>query len=148
MSAQDAVEYAGDVSAADAFRMLSEDLPAVLVDVRTRAEWAYVGVPDLQTIAKAPVLVEWQTFPEGEVDLRFVDRLSKSLAGVGAAKGAPLLFLCRSGARSRAAAIAMTEAGWRPCFNIAQGFEGPLDASGHRNALAGWRADGLPWRQT
>lgn len=148
MSAEVAVEYAGDLKAADAFRMLSENPSAVLVDVRTRAEWTYVGIPELKSIGKAPMLVEWQTFPDGQVDLHFVGRLSEALSEAGAAKDAAVLFLCRSGARSRNAAIAMTEAGWRSCFNIVDGFEGPLDGSGHRNLLAGWRADGLPWRQT
>jgi rhodanese-related sulfurtransferase len=148
MSVQDAVGYAGDVKAVDAFQLLTEKASAVLVDVRTKAEWAYVGVPDLKSIDKAPVLIEWQTFPGGQVDLRFVDRLAETLAEAGVARGAPLIFLCRSGARSRSAALAMTESGWGPCLNVSDGFEGPLDSSGHRNAAAGWRASGLPWKQT
>jgi adenylosuccinate synthase len=32
-------------------------------------------------------------------------------------------------------------------FNVADGFEGPVDAEGHRGTVAGWKAEGLPWRQ-
>ena len=148
MSAQDAVGYAGDVKAVDAYQLLTENPSAVLVDVRTQAEWSYVGVPDLRSIDKAPVLIEWQTYPSGQVDLRFADRLLKALAEAGVARDAPLVFLCRSGARSRSAALAVTASGWEPCLNVSDGFEGPLDPSGHRNSLSGWRVGGLPWRQT
>ena len=59
-----------------------------------------------------------------------------------------IYFLCRSGVRSKHAAIAMTEAGWARCFNIASGFEGPPDPAGHRGTVDGWKAQGLPWTQT
>jgi len=59
-----------------------------------------------------------------------------------------LLFLCRSGVRSRAAAIAMTAAGYSRAYNIAQGFEGDPDAERHRGNKNGWKASGLPWKQT
>lgn len=148
MSVQGAVGYAGDLLAADAFRLLSEEAASALIDVRSNAEWAYVGVPDLQAIGKTALLVEWQSFPTMQVDPDFAKRVAEKLSATGAKLGAPLLFLCRSGARSRSAAIAMTAAGWTPSFNIADGFEGPLDSSGHRNSIGGWRAAGLPWRQT
>ncbi|MBV8594105.1 MAG: hypothetical protein JOZ27_07390 [Caulobacteraceae bacterium] len=148
MSVQGLLGYAGDILAVDAFRLLSDEPASVLIDVRTNAEWAYVGAPDLQAVGKAPLFLEWQTYPALEVDAGFVDRLASKLAEAGVARGAPLLFLCRSGARSRQAAVTASAAGWSPCFNIADGFEGPLDSLGHRNGIGGWRAAGLPWRQT
>ena len=42
-----AAGYAGDVAPATAWKILSEHKDAVLIDVRTRAEWNYVGLPDL-----------------------------------------------------------------------------------------------------
>lgn len=136
--------YAGDVTPATAWKILSERSDAVLIDVRTRAEWNYVGLPDLETLAKKPALIEWQTFPTMQPNPDFVATLSSALPD----KGAPLLFLCRSGARSAAAAKAMTAAGYSTCINVADGFEGPLDAKARRGEAGGWKAAGLPWRQT
>ncbi len=148
MSEASVAAYVGDVAAVEAFRILSVDPSSTLIDVRTHAEWSYVGAPDLKSIGKSVVFTEWQSFPAMQVDSRFAARLSGSLDAAGVKPGAPLLFLCRSGARSRNAAVAMTQAGWAPCLNISDGFEGPLDAWGHRNVVSGWRAASLPWTQT
>jgi len=139
-----AAGYTGDVAPATAWKILSEHKDAVLVDVRTRAEWNYVGLPDLDPIAKKPALLEWQVFPSMQPNPEFVAALSGAIAN----KDAPLLFLCRSGARSAAAAKAMTAAGYSTCLNVADGFEGPLDAQAKRGSAGGWKAAGLPWRQT
>ena len=136
--------YAGDVAPTTAWKILSERKDAVLIDVRTRAEWNYVGLPDLDTLAKKPALLEWQVFPSMQPNPEFVAALSGALAD----KEAPLLFICRSGARSAAAAKAMSAAGYSTCLNVADGFEGPLDAQAKRGAAGGWKAAGLPWRQT
>ncbi len=83
-----------------------------------------------------------------KVNPNFAANLEAALREKGAARDTPVLFLCRSGARSRAAAIAMTAAGHTQCFNIADGFEGPLDEQRRRGATAGWKAQGLPWSQS
>jgi len=139
-----AAGYAGDVTAATAWKILSENNDAILIDVRTRAEWNYVGLPELAPIGKKPALLEWQVFPGMQQNPEFTSALGNAVAN----KDTPLLFLCRSGARSAAAAKAMTAAGYSTCFNVADGFEGPLDAQGKRGSAAGWKAAGLPWRQT
>jgi rhodanese-related sulfurtransferase len=139
-----AVGYAGDVAPTTAWKILSEDKDAILIDCRTRAEWNYVGLPDLETLGKKPALIEWQVFPSMQPNSEFVAALSGALAD----KEAPLLFICRSGARSAAAAKAMTAAGYSTCLNVADGFEGPLDAQAKRGTAGGWKAVGLPWRQT
>jgi len=136
--------YAGDVAATTAWKILSENKEAVLIDVRTRAEWTYVGLPDLEALARKPALIEWQVFPSMQPNPEFVAALSGALPN----RDAPLLFLCRSGARSAAAAKAMTAAGYSTCLNVADGFEGPLDDHGKRGTARGWKAAGLPWRQT
>jgi rhodanese-related sulfurtransferase len=134
--------------ATDAYGLLSRDAAPTLIDVRTQPEFTFVGVPDLQSLGKTTFFVEWQSFPSMEVDLRFAERLEAMLEGAGVSRGASLLFICRSGARSRQAAIAMTSAGWGPCYNISDGFEGPLDSFRHRSVVGGWKAGGLPWTQT
>lgn len=135
--------YAGDIDADTAWQVLSKEPHAVLIDCRTKAEWSYVGVPELDSLGKAPVLIEWQRYPDGSLNPSFAEDLAR--AGLG--KDAKLLFICRSGQRSKAAAIAATAAGWRACFNVSGGFEGPQDAQGHRGTVDGWKARGLPWRQ-
>jgi rhodanese-related sulfurtransferase len=135
--------YAGDLMPTDAWTMLDENERAVLVDCRTEAEWRFVGVPDLAPIGKQVMLVEWQRYPDGVPNPNFVDDV-KSL-GIDADQ--PVLFLCRSGGRSRNAAVAMTAAGFGSCYNVAEGFEGDKDGEGHRGRVGGWKLAGLPWRQ-
>jgi rhodanese-related sulfurtransferase len=136
-----------DVPVEETWARLKADADAVLIDVRTRAEWAFVGIPDLSTLNKRVQTVEWQTFPDNRVDPDFVEKLSGLLEGAGVSKDAELFFICRSGARSRAAAAAMADAGYARCRNVADGFEGPLDTTQKRGQVAGWKAAGLPWRQ-
>jgi rhodanese-related sulfurtransferase len=137
------MSYAGDLSPAEAYELLKREPDAVLVDVRTRAEWSYVGTPDLSELGREVVLAEWVTFPDGARNPQFVD----SVAAL-ARKNAPVVFLCRSGVRSIAAAEAVTAAGFTQAYNVTEGFEGPSDGSGHRGTAAGWKVRGLPWRQS
>lgn len=134
--------YAGDVTARQAFDGLQQNPNAVLVDVRTTAEWSFVGVPRLAA-PQQPLFVEWQVYPTMQANARFVAELQQK----GVTPGRPVYFLCRSGARSKAAAIAATAAGLGPAYNVAGGFEGPIDGDGHRGRMDGWKAAGLPWRQ-
>ena len=136
------MSYAGDVTPEQAYEALSEDPTAVLVDVRTRAEWAYVGVPVLDEIAKEPLFVQWQTYPHGEINMGFIEELRE----LGVTNGRPVYFLCRSGVRSAFAASALTATGGGPAYNIVDGFEGIHDQYDHRT-LGGWKSAGLPWRQ-
>jgi rhodanese-related sulfurtransferase len=132
-----------DVTADAAFAALRDDPDAVLVDVRTDAEWNFVGLPDLAELGKQPVLIPWQLYPTMQVNAAFAEHLRR--AGVTAAS--KVYYLCRSGARSLAAGQAAQAAGFPHAFNVADGFEGPVDAAGHRGTVAGWKAAGLPWRQ-
>jgi rhodanese-related sulfurtransferase len=136
-----------DVSVEETWRRLTSDPAAVLIDVRTRAEWTYVGVPHLGSIGKETILAEWQEFPGNRVHTDFAERLSQALAERGTTKDADLFFLCRSGVRSLAAARAMAALGHARCHNVTGGFEGQLDADRHRGRLEGWKAAGLPWVQ-
>jgi rhodanese-related sulfurtransferase len=136
-----------DVSVTDVWDRLASDVKSVLIDVRTRAEWAYVGLPDLSGIGKQVMMVEWQTFPDNRIDPGFVANMKEALDAAGVEKGAELFFICRSGGRSRMAAVVMVEAGYACCRNVAQGFEGPLDAARHRGRVSGWKVAGLPWVQ-
>jgi rhodanese-related sulfurtransferase len=135
--------YAGDIPSQRAYALLAQEPDAVLVDVRTRPEWTYVGLPDLGPLGKKVVRVEWQRYPDGAPNPTFLDEL----AAAGVEPEQTVLFLCRSGVRSAAAAETASRAGFARAYNVSDGFEGPLDADGHRGA-SGWRASGLPWRQS
>ncbi|MGE5538374.1 MAG: rhodanese-like domain-containing protein [Gemmatimonas sp.] len=135
--------YAGDVAPKQAWQILAEEPDAILVDVRTQPEWVFVGIPDLSTVGKRPAFIPWQVYPTMAQNPEFL----RQIAAAGAKQDRPVLFLCRSGGRSRAAAIAATGQGFTRAYNIIGGFEGPLDATRHRGAAGGWKADGLPWLQ-
>ncbi len=143
MTPPSSLNYAGDLSAAEAWAKLAGDASAQLVDVRTMAEWNFVGLPDVSSLGREVHCVEWQSFPTGEQNPAFLREVAQAVKD----KETPVFLLCRSGARSRAAAIALTHAGFRRAFNIDDGFEGSVDADGHRGTRNGWKAAKLPWRQ-
>ena len=140
----------GEVNPDEAWHILSSNESARLIDVRTRAEWGFVGVPDLGQLRHTPLFIEWAAYPGMSLNSRFAAEVEEALAG-----DVPetLLFICRSGARSLQAAHAVTDhfAGMGrtvTCLNVAEGFEGDLDASGHRGNQNGWKFRGLAWRQS
>ncbi len=129
-----------DISLDEAWNVLRDDDQAVLIDVRTAAEWTFVGVPDLSSIGRELRTVEWSRFPGGAPNPNF---LTEATNGIDPSR--PVLLLCRSGARSAAATAALTNNGFTAARNVVAGFEGDLDATGHRHG--GWK-DQLPWRQS
>ena len=131
------LSYTGALLPKEAFALLKEIPGATLVDVRTQAEWYWVGR------IRGAVTVEWSGYPGGARNPDFLAQLKARVP----ATPAPVLFLCRSGHRSHHAAALATEAGYPSCFNVIEGFEGDRDAQGHRNSVGGWRAAGLPWEQ-
>ena len=129
---------------------LRNDKDAVLVDVRTHAEWSFVGLPDLSELGKEPLLNQWAILPAMQQNPSFMDELDKKLDGAAPSK---IYFLCRSGVRSLSAAHLVYEAlaarGQSvDCVNIIGGFEGDLDQDRQRGNMNGWKNDGLPWRQS
>jgi rhodanese-related sulfurtransferase len=139
---------ADDLAPQDAYALMQQNEDVQLVDVRTQAEWNFVGVPDVSALGREVILLEWQLYPAMNVRSDFVEALSAELERRGVAKDVPVLFLCRSGARSAAAAAALARAGYSHCINVSEGFEGTVDASRHRGTLSGWKASGLPWVQS
>ncbi len=135
--------YAGDATPEETWQILTENPDAVLIDVRTEAEWSFVGIPDLVAIGKKTKLVAIQYFPAMEVNPEF----AKQAEDTGIKKDAPVLFICRSGQRSRNAAIILTQRGYERSYNVAEGFEGALNGDCHRGDSGGWKFRGLPWVQ-
>ncbi|AUL99216.1 MAG TPA: rhodanese-like domain-containing protein [Pseudothauera hydrothermalis] len=128
--------YQGALTPQEAWQVWQHAPGAKLVDVRTRAEWEWVGrVP-------GAVEIEWQSWPGAQPNPNFIAQLRQQVD-----PEALVMFLCRSGARSDAAARAASGAGYANCYNILEGFEGDRDANGQRNRIGGWRHAGLPWFQ-
>jgi rhodanese-related sulfurtransferase len=130
------LSYAGALLPAEAYALMKNVPGARLVDVRTRPEWDFVG--------KVPgsLMIEWQTYPTSQPNPSFLNELATQ-----AGKSDILMFLCRSGARSHAAASAASNLGYSKSYNVLQGFEGDKDANGHRASVGGWQFCGLPWVQ-
>ena len=135
--------YAGNITPDEAWGNLSKDNDAVLVDVRTDAEWNFVGIPNLEPIGKKPLLICWQRYPDMARNPDFL----KNLAAADVARSDSVLFLCRSGARSADAAEYCTAKGFGNCYNIIDGFEGSPDQNKHRGNVSGWKNRLLPWVQ-
>jgi rhodanese-related sulfurtransferase len=130
--------YAGSVTPQEAYALLEADARVKLIDVRTNAERDWVG--RVAIAERQHAAVQWNTYPGGAPNPAFLEQL-----GAVAEKQEVLLFLCRSGVRSRHAATLASAHGYRHCFDILEGFEGDKDGSGHRKTIAGWCKAGLPW---
>ncbi|MGN6389313.1 MAG: rhodanese-like domain-containing protein [Burkholderiaceae bacterium] len=132
------LSYAGAVTPREAFELVAALPSARIVDVRTDAERDWIGrvaIPEAQHL-----WAQWNLYPGGVRNPEFLRQLSEA-----AAPDDTLLFLCRSGVRSRHAATQATEHGYARCFDILEGFEGDKDAAGHRKTVNGWCYAGLPW---
>lgn len=136
---EQALPYAGAVTPDEAHQLLQNDSKVMLVDVRTNAERDWVGrvaINEGQHHA-----VQWSLYPGGTPNPDFITQLQTAVPD----KAATVLFLCRSGVRSRHGAKLATENGYTNCYDILQGFEGDKDTEGHRKTVGGWCSAGLPW---
>ena len=141
---QNNLQYAGDITSNEAWLILREDIHCVLCDVRTSAEWDYVGIPDLSTLKKEPILLSWQTFPGMKKNRKFFYDFARIVPNYSTT----VIFICRSGSRSATAAEYCANKGYFHCFNILEGFEGPPNADSRRGNIAGWKHQSLPWVQS
>ncbi|MGJ0385548.1 rhodanese-like domain-containing protein [Paenarthrobacter nicotinovorans] len=130
------MSYAGDLTPQDAWAKLEQG--AILVDVRTEGEWAHIGIPDTKATENDPLFIQWN-LAGGIPNSRFIEDLQQQAPEDD---GVELVFICRSGQRSIAAAIAATHAGFT-AYNVLEGFEGEPDRYGERT-VNGWKNRGLP----
>lgn len=145
-SDQNPVQHSNPKEAWDA---LKDNASSVLVDVRSRPEWSFVGVPDLSDLGKDLLMVEWRQYPDMQINEKFADALLAETSD----ETDEMYFICRSGARSLDAARFMSvqsSKNGKPirCVNVEEGFEGDLDTTRHRGGLNGWKSVGLPWKQS
>jgi sulfur dioxygenase len=131
---QPAASYAGDISPELAHQWMLTGT-AVLVDIRSHAERAWVGF-----IVDA-LGIEWKMWPGMVANPNFDAELKAAVPA-----GSPVMMLCRSGVRSIPASERAQSLGYT-AYNILEGFEGDPDSEAHRGKKGGWRFRGLPWRQ-
>ncbi|OHX14912.1 rhodanese-like domain-containing protein [Chromobacterium sphagni] len=128
--------YSGALLPDEAYELLQSLPKAVLLDVRSHAEWQFVG-----TVPQA-VNIEWRSYPGMVANPNFIAQLTHQVD-----PEAVLMVMCRSGARSDEVARLAVNSGYSEVYNVLEGFEGDRDGAGHRNSLGGWRQRGLPWVQ-
>ena len=134
---QHGLPYKGALLPMEAYRVLQEHAQAQLVDVRSRAELDWVGrIPGATEI-------ELRSYPGMQPNPHFFDQLTNQVD-----RSLPVLFICRSGARSNQAAAMAADMDFAECYNILEGFEGDRDENGQRGKASGWKAAGLPWVQS
>ncbi len=121
-----------------AWDLLHENSKAVLIDVRTKIEHAFIGHP------LGAIHIAWKEAPDWQINPAFVAEVIQAVPD----RASPILLLCRSGQRSLEAAKTLEDAGYQQLINIDGGFEGALDSNNHRGNLGGWRFFGLPWQQS
>jgi rhodanese-related sulfurtransferase len=136
--AENRLSYAGALLPTEAFELLQLDPSAKLVDVRTKAELDWIGRPAIDGAQYAHI--EWIRYPGSVPNAEFIQQLRQL-----ATPQTPLLFLCRSAARSKLAAVAAQQEGFTQAFDLLEGFEGDKDGQGHRKNVSGWCFRGLPW---
>ena len=131
------------ISSKQCFERLSEESSSYLVDVRTKPEWLFVGLPDLQSLNKQTICVSWHMYPKMEINENFKSEILES----GINKQDTIFLICRSGNRSCDAAEFLASRGFTNCFNVIDGFEGENDPTHQRSTINGWKYFKLPWKQ-
>jgi rhodanese-related sulfurtransferase len=137
------IGYAGDITPSETWKILEHDHNSILIDVRTAAEWAYVGIADLSKINKEVYRIEWKTYPNMSINSNFVKQVCKICIN----PKFKIFSLCRSGQRSIETSRILTNAGYKECYNVLDGFEGDKNDNNHRGKNGGWKFEGLPWKQ-
>ncbi len=126
-----------EITSREAYEMITRDPAVRLVDVRSIAEYYFVGHPP--TAANVP-LTFWDEKAQALVgNDHFVEDIKARYKPEES-----LVFICRSGGRSLKAAQLARAAGFSHVASVKDGFEGEKDARGYRT-VKGWKNSGLPY---
>ena len=126
-----------------AVERLQNNPQALFVDVRSKAEYKYVGFPENSILIPWIDDPDWESNPEA-----FSDSVMQELDGRENLLNTEIILICRSGFRSNEALKCLENKGFTQVSHVASGFEGDLDENDHRGNLNGWRHDGMPWSQS
>ena len=132
-----------NVTSIECFNKLSEIFNSYLIDIRTKPEWEFIGVPDLSSLNKKTIFISWCVYPEMKINSLFENQITES----NIKKNDNIFLICRSGNRSFDAAELLTSRGFTNCFNVKDGFEGEIGHYHQRSTINGWKYCKLPWKQ-
>ena len=132
-----------NITSIECFNKLSEISNSYLIDIRTKPEWEFIGVPDLSSLNKKTIFISWHMYPEMKINSLFENQITES----NIKKNDNLFLICRSGNRSSDAAEFLTSHGFTNCFNVKDGFEGEIGPNHQRSTINGWKYCKLPWKQ-
>ena len=132
-----------NITSIECFNKLSEISNSYLIDIRTKPEWEFIGVPDLSSLNKKTIFISWHMYPEMKINSLFENQITES----NIKKNDKLFLICRSGNRSSDAAEFLTSCGFTNCFNVKDGFEGEIGPNHQRSTINGWKYYKLPWKQ-
>ena len=132
-----------NITSVECFNKLSEISNSYLIDVRTKPEWEFIGVPDLSSLNKKTIFISWHMYPEMKINSSFDNQIIKS----NIKKNDKLFLICRSGRRSFHAAKFLALCGYNHCYNVTDGFEGDKNTLNQRSTINGWKYNNLPWKQ-
>ena len=132
-----------NITSIECFNKLSEISNSYLIDIRTKPEWEFIGVPDLSSLNKKTIFISWHMYPEMKINSLFENQITES----NIKKNDNLFLICRSGNRSSDAAEFLTSRGFSNCFNVEDGFEGEIGPHHQRSTINGWKYCKLPWKQ-
>ena len=133
-----------NINSLECYDALAKLHNAHLLDVRTKAAWDYIGVPDLSQINKKTICVSWKVYPNMKINERFLDEIHEH----NLSYDDHLFLICRSGQRSLHAANFLIQHGFNNCTNVEDGFEGIVNKYNQRSTINGWKFSKLPWHQT
>mgnify|MGYP001388610966 CR=1 FL=1 len=131
------------ITSIECFNFLSKISNSFLIDVRTKPEWEFIGIPDLSSLNKKTLFISWHVYPGMTINSLFENQVLES----NIEKNDKLFLICRSGTRSFHAAEFLASCGYNQCFNVSDGFEGDKDNINHRSKINGWKFNNLPWKQ-
>ncbi len=137
-----------DVIPSDAYALATSNAGYYILDVRTVAEWQWVGHPGINKAGEGAALtgkvlnISYEVSKKGQMILN--DHFLKDVQDVFQdTSNVVLITMCRSGSRSKAAATVLEAAGYN-VLNMVTGFEGSADTNGYRTVNA-WKVEGLPY---
>jgi len=132
-----------NITSVECFNQLSEISNSYLIDVRTKPEWEFIGIPNLSSINKKTILISWHVYPLLKINSFFENKIIE----LNIKKNDKLFFICRSGGRSFHAAKFLFHSGFNYCYNVSDGFEGDKNILNQRSTINGWKFNNLPWEQ-
>lgn len=143
------------LTAKDAYDLKSEKSDVIFVDVRTRAEVAFIGMP-LVSDANIPYMMsgDWGNWDEKKKNFKlepnsgFLLTMDDLIKAKGASKETKIILMCRSGSRSAKAANLLAKNGYTSVYTVVDGFEGDKAKSGDlkgQRVVNGWKNSHLPW---